>query len=142
MATMTRRQMLLSAAVTAVSPRFARSQPALRAFNMVVLGDSIMWGQGLPQDQKFSTLVQNWLAKWVAPRPVQRFVFAHSGARIAPTGNDTGPDLSNGPAAFVGEVPDPSPSILSQIELALNRLPQLGVAQPSDVDLVLVDGGI
>ena len=46
-------------------PQPIRIQPiqhlAQRPLNIVTLGDSIMWGQGLPEQLKFRTLVANWL---------------------------------------------------------------------------------
>ncbi|MGE5190693.1 MAG: hypothetical protein ACM3NF_11625, partial [Gemmatimonadota bacterium] len=48
---------------------------------MIVLGDSILWGQGLPEEQKSSSLVQRWLAQRIA-RPVRKRVYAHSGATV------------------------------------------------------------
>ena len=50
--------------------------------HMLVLGDSIMWGQGLREDEKFSTRVKCWLQGKI-DRPVSVHVEAHSGAVIA-----------------------------------------------------------
>ena len=44
--------------------------PALR---MVVLGDSIMWGQGLAEPDKFSARVRSWLEGAVGRRMVKEF---------------------------------------------------------------------
>ena len=56
-----------------------------RPIYMVCLGDSIMWGQGLADGQKFQTLVANWIqANNPARRRVQRWNFAHSGAGFGP----------------------------------------------------------
>ncbi|HZI49303.1 MAG TPA: hypothetical protein VFD75_16020, partial [Pyrinomonadaceae bacterium] len=35
--------------------------PAPREFNLLVLGDSILWGQGLKTEHKSWHLVKNWL---------------------------------------------------------------------------------
>jgi len=52
-------------------------------FWLVVLGDSITWGQGLLEGEKFSTRVERWLSAELA-RLVEKEVFAHSRAVIAP----------------------------------------------------------
>lgn len=50
---------------------------------MVALGDSVMWGQGLADAQKFQTKIANWIQTTHPDRrPVQRWNFAHSGATI------------------------------------------------------------
>src|SRR5687767_3712045 len=50
---------------------------------MVALGDSVMWGQGLADAQKFQTKIASWIQTTNPERrPVQRFNFAHSGATI------------------------------------------------------------
>ena len=90
---------------------------------IVVLGDSVCWGQGLLPAHKFSTLVANALGN--ATTQVQ--VLAHSGAII-------GVNRTNLPGAPDGEIPDSYPTILDQCA-AFND-------HPETVDLVLVDGGI
>jgi hypothetical protein len=109
-------------------------KPLIRPFNMIVLGDSIMWGQGLEDGQKFSTAVQQWVRAQLPGVGVRREVFAHSGAGIGPDGGDGSPPK---PA----ELPTGVPSVTKQIELAKTRLGQVGVS-PEQVDLVLMDGGI
>jgi lysophospholipase L1-like esterase len=49
---------------------------------MLVLGDSIMWGQGLREDEKFSSRVKCWLQE-KTNREVRVHVEAHSGAVIS-----------------------------------------------------------
>ena len=60
-----------------------RLTTAARPIYMVALGDSIMWGQGLADAQKFQTKIANWI-ETAHPdrRQVQRWNFAHSGATI------------------------------------------------------------
>ena len=56
---------------------------AARPVYMVALGDSVMWGQGLADAQKFQTKVASWIqSAHPDRRPVQRWNFAHSGATI------------------------------------------------------------
>jgi lysophospholipase L1-like esterase len=94
------------------------------AFEMVVLGDSILWGQGLPEEQKASTLVQLRLAEKLG-RPVHKRVYAHSGATVTQSGNHL--IISH------GEIPGTFPHIALQAEC---------VPYPEKVDLVLVNGCI
>jgi lysophospholipase L1-like esterase len=49
---------------------------------MLVLGDSIMWGQGLREEEKFSSRVKCWLQE-KTDREVKVHVEAHSGAVIS-----------------------------------------------------------
>jgi hypothetical protein len=115
----------------------------MSALTMLVLGDSILWGQGVHDSYKFSAEVEQWLAAHVNPR-VTRKVFAHSGAVIAPGSaadeaymlnvlKDESPDLK-------GEVPSSYPSITKQVELATTWLAATGL-RPEEVHLILLDGG-
>jgi lysophospholipase L1-like esterase len=51
-------------------------------FHMLVIGDSIMWGQGLREEEKFSARVKCWLQERTN-REVKVHVEAHSGAVIS-----------------------------------------------------------
>ena len=53
----------------------------LETLNMLVLGDSIMWGQGLRDRDKFWWRIRNWLQEKTGRR-VQERIEAHSGAAI------------------------------------------------------------
>jgi lysophospholipase L1-like esterase len=95
---------------------------------IVVLGDSIMWGQGNKPEDKFTTLVSQ--ALHVDPADENQFQsFAHSGATIARTANDSNEQW--------GEVPESGPSILAQLDRA-----ETSLQQRDQVDLVLLNGGI
>jgi len=98
---------------------------------MLVLGDSIMWGQGLRPEQKFSWRVKCWLQEKTG-REVQTHVEAHSGAHLS--GVSTSPRFSS----TNGEVNLPYPTINEQVDNAAQFYGQ-GRAK---VDLVLVDGCI
>ena len=105
-------------------------------FEMLVFGDSIMWGQGLREEQKFSTAIQEWLRTRMPGTMVNRHVYAHSGARIlADAVEDARP-------ATHGEVPNHFPSIAKQIDVASTGRSPLQTFDPADVGLVLIDGGI
>lgn len=90
---------------------------------IVNFGDSVEWGQGLLEAEKFDVLVQNALAPRYAASSLTRK--AHSGAVIGP--------LSNGKSAD-GEVPVARPTILEQCEQFTDS--------PETVNLVLLNGGI
>ena len=130
----------LAEAMTAGRWMSANGLPALaqvRPFEMIVLGDSIMWGQGLKPEQKFSHAVQQWLLTRMPGRAVHLHSFAHSGARIK-RGTET--EEASGTH---GEVPNHFPSITRQVEMAQSaRPPQDPTYAADNVDLVLMDGGI
>jgi lysophospholipase L1-like esterase len=94
-------------------------------FRIVTLGDSIIWGQGLLPNEKFSTLVQQALLP-KHPEGVTLESVAHSGAVIGATGVIGTPQ--------VGEVPAARLSIIEPCDGYSNS--------PSTVDLVIVNGGI
>ena len=52
-----------------------------RPVNVLVLGDSISWGQGLKDEHKASSLVKSWLEQQTG-REVRQMIQAHSGAII------------------------------------------------------------
>jgi lysophospholipase L1-like esterase len=94
-------------------------------FRIVSMGDSIIWGQGLLETEKFDYLVwQNLQAKIGNVSPPDRI--AHSGAVICAKGDSEGPEP--------GEVPVPLYSIMEQCAR---------YADSSEaVDIVFLDGGI
>ena len=97
---------------------------------MISVGDSIVWGQALPENQKMYTLTQQWLSNKLN-RPVHNRVYAHSGATVRQP-NPTG-DVVKWP----GEVPAGYPWISTQIECAAAES-QLS----APIDFVLLDGCI
>lgn len=103
----------------------------LETLNMLVLGDSIMWGQGLRDRDKFWWRIKNWLQEKTGRR-VQERIEAHSGAAIE----------VNNPSDSIfsstnGEVNLLTPTINEQVDRALRRY-----SDPSQVDLILVNGCI
>jgi lysophospholipase L1-like esterase len=95
------------------------------AFRIVSIGDSIIWGQGLLQNEKFDWLVQQALMP-MHLEGVTLESLAHSGAVIGATGVSGTPQ--------VGEVPASRLSIIEQCDGYANS--------PDTVDLVLMNGGI
>jgi len=102
-------------------------------FEMLVLGDSVMWGQGLQESDKIYTLVRRGLEEELLRRPVRQLVKAHSGATILP---DRSPCL-----VASGEVNISTPTITYQIQMALDDYRLKGMP-PESVGLVLLNGGI
>ncbi|HZI48237.1 MAG TPA: SGNH/GDSL hydrolase family protein [Pyrinomonadaceae bacterium] len=109
----------------------AQSQQAM-PFRMLVLGDSVVWGQGLNEDAKFYTIVQKGLEQQLGRR-VDKLNLSHSGATILPKAKPC--------PALPGEVPIVTPTIYTQANAALSLYAAAGI-KPEEVDLVLLNGGI
>jgi hypothetical protein len=98
--------------------------------NMLVIGDSIMWGQGLKQERKFWWRIKCWLQEKTG-RAVHEKIQAHSGASLETVATERALYSSD------GEVPSFTPSINQQVDDAL-----LHYGNGGSVDLVLVNGCI
>lgn len=101
-----------------------------REFNMLVLGDSILWGQGLKEQNKPWYLVKTWLQ--TNGHSVRERVEAHAGAMIGTRGAEMPKFLT-----VHGEIANAYPTLHDQIDIAVRS-----TVDPSHVDLVLVDGCI
>lgn len=106
----------------------ANKWPNNSIYRIVVIGDSIAWGDGLNRDEKYYYKVADWLQEWLK-KPVWVTVYAHSGATLSPpngganiTRKFTNPDLSSW-----------DPTISEQVN---------HISDPENVDLILVSGGI
>lgn len=99
---------------------------------MLVLGDSVMWGQGLRDEEKFSSRVKCWLQEKI-DREVTVHVEAHSGAVIS--GGSTA-RLSF--TAANPEVNLPTPSVNEQLDHAIEFYKQ----DRSSPALILLNGCI
>ncbi|MBA3869055.1 MAG: SGNH/GDSL hydrolase family protein [Anaerolineae bacterium] len=99
------------------------------SFKMVVLGDSVMWGQGVFEPQKMHTLVIEALTgRGLSVEPV---FLAHSGAIIGE------PDEPTNKPPIDGEVPVGEPTVFEQIQTALN-----GSERDEAAKLVLICAGV
>lgn len=96
-------------------------------FHLAVVGDSVQWGNGLLDRDKFSSLVAAGVER-ETDRRVVRQVYAQTGAVLLPTPRDG--VCTQGCS---GEVPTVSTSIFTQLDL---------IQQPENVDLVLLGGCI
>jgi lysophospholipase L1-like esterase len=102
------------------------------ALQMLVLGDSVMWGQGLRDEEKFSSRVKCWLQE-KTNREVMVHVEAHSGAVIF---SELATRLSF--TAANPEVNLPTPSVNEQLDRAI----QFYDAHRSSPSLILLNGCI
>lgn len=107
-----------------------------RPLNVLVLGDSISWGQGLRDEHKASYLVKSWLQQQTG-REVRDLIEAHSGAVIGTVGAAIEPAALDAALALDGELSRAYPTINDQIDYAVRAF-----TNPSLVDLVLVNGCI
>jgi lysophospholipase L1-like esterase len=104
-------------------------------FNWVVLGTSIMWGQGLADPDKIHSVLKHMLQERFIDRPVNVTFLAHSGASTGYEPNGS-VDTHQEPRVD-GEVPALYPTILQEIE----EFDGLGI-RPESIDVVLLDAGI
>ena len=132
---------IVAAGGTFVASRFipaTMGQSAVRPLEMLTLGDSVVWGQGLKPENKFRTIVCEWLGQKTSKK-VNFHNEAHSGATILPP-TDKGP-------IYQGEVNVSLPSVFQQLKNSTNyyksrKDSEGGKINPEAVDLILVDGGI
>ena len=125
-----------SALARAAAPRRPCGIRRDRPFNVLAIGDSIVWGQGLDDASKFTVRTRDWLQQQLQ-LPVTLTSFAHSGAIIEQHG------VGDAIAPYAGEVPNSWPSITAQARMAAGLAPRTITAPPADeIDLVILDGGI
>lgn len=96
-------------------------------YRILTLGDSVAWGQGLLEQDKYHALVAQHLPHGPGNSPPEESVVAHSGAVI-------GVGVQTVEPAADGEVPTAYPTILQQVAHFNNS--------PESVDLILMNGGI
>ena len=107
------------------------SQPPVssdRQINMLVLGDSVMWGLGLKTEHKSWYQVKTWLSTTTGRVVVER-IEAHTGAIIE------GQDVAENLKLPDGEVNVAVPTVNDQVNRSLRFY-----VDGSKVDLVLVNG--
>jgi len=99
-----------------------------RQLNMLVLGDSILWGEGLKTEHKSWYQVKTWLEANTGRSVIER-IEAHSGAVIERGSVDDSRTATN------GEVDVALPTVNEEIDSALRFY-----SDGSTVDLVLISG--
>lgn len=111
-------------------------------FRIASFGDSIVWGQGLLEGDKFTNLAAAAVSKRrngaIAVYSLDRS--AHSGATTLPASDPPDAGQPRLPGDFTGECPSLSPSVAAQVRQWTTRA-SLN-SQRSEIDLVILDGGI
>jgi lysophospholipase L1-like esterase len=120
--------LLLFASSSALGQNVQNQTQGDKPFHMLVLGDSILWGQGLKIEHKTWYHVKLWLEKNTGRRVVER-IEAHSGAVIERS------SLTNNLTSSNREVNVGLPTINDELDEAVRFY-----SNPSQVDLVLVSG--
>ena len=115
-------------AFSQISERVAQVNPTDRQLNMLVLGDSILWGEGLKTEHKSWYQLKTWLATNTGRVVIER-IEAHAGAVVE------GSDATERATTADGEVNVASPTVSEQADRALRYY-----KDGSKVDLVLVNG--
>lgn len=137
-------KLYLSAAIAAFlflfsTDAFSQNPPTAagpdRPVNVLVLGDSISWGQGLRDEHKASSLVKSWLEQQTG-REVRQMIQAHSGAIIGSADLSEDKAARDAAAELDGELSRAYPTINDQIDYALK------MSNPAVIDLVVVNGCI
>ncbi|MEZ4669489.1 MAG: hypothetical protein R3E39_16400 [Anaerolineae bacterium] len=106
-----------------------------QSFKLLIMGDSVLWGQGLYEYQKIHTLMVEALRHNLKGMAVTATLLAHSGAIIGePDDKTTEPPLKGD---YANEVPVGNPTVFQQIDAAL-----AGQAQDRTVNAVILNGGI
>jgi len=124
-----------------------------RPLRMLALGDSVMWGQGLIEKNKFSYKLRDWLCAQRGTTEcqnnqyVQLHVEAHSGAIVSKPKKKREEETEGRfirtvtPLRYAGEVNNGYPTLWGQLNLA-RRHYQNSSVPPGEVDLILVNGCI
>jgi lysophospholipase L1-like esterase len=112
------------------------------AFEMLAIGDSLIWGQGLKEEDKSYSLVKKWLETEVfaGNRRVNLKVKAHSGASLTLRDEEAAAlvKLKKDPHEYLfREIPASFPSIQAQIDSARKEY-----ENPHAVNLILLTGSI
>ena len=124
-----------------VENKFQTKSIAKSPLFIVVIGDSIAWGSGLLESEKFSNRIAKWLEQSLhGQRQVVRIFCARAGARFGvPVSTDESRLCDNKVHANrQGKVP----TIQQQVEMAVNTIRQQYASGPEHVELVLMTGGM
>jgi len=122
-------------------PSYAQKSPP----QILVVGDSLIWGQGLREEDKTYSLVKKWFSQNMElDGPVAIKVKAHSGATLT-LHEDEGSALKKlglpETTAFHGEVSFGFPSTSTQLDMAAAEYASAGVSN-GNVKLILISGCI
>ena len=122
----------------------SRAQSPPRSFEFLVVGDSLIWGQGLAESDKFYSLTAEWLRREVfaGKREVNLNVNAHSGSTLKFHDDEVAKYRRidrDETYFFEPEVNVGFPSVWKQIEVAADEYARAGAAH---ADLIMLTGGI
>ena len=113
------------------------------SFEMLVVGDSLIWGQGLEEKDKFYTLTKDWLQSELR-KEVNLKVKAHSGATIFLHEKESQLLKKAGKSeteSFYPEANVSFPTLKTQIETAKSEYEKEGKKADS-INLIMLTGGI
>jgi hypothetical protein len=147
MAARTRREFLKQLGTISVwvatRPVAAAARQAEAPFEVLAVGDSLIWGQGLLEKDKFYKLTADWLGETMfRTRGVNLKVKAHSGSTLKFHKDEAEKYARVGRAEeyfFRPEVNVGFPSVYRQIELAADEYRAAG---KGGADLIIAGGGI
>lgn len=111
-----------------------------KPYEMLVVGDSLIWGQGLEEKDKFYSLTADWLRKTLS-RPVELKVKAHSGSTLKFHADEAAKYAKadrDENFFYKPEINVAFPSIYRQIETASDEYRRDG----KTADLIMLTGGI
>lgn len=100
----------------------------LDTYRMLVFGDSVMWGGGLPEDLKYYSLALAYVTTKMENVGVHKIIKAHHGAKIGRGDNTTKSEMN-------GEISSRYPTILQQVD-SLSSMPDA-----QEVDMIIINGG-
>jgi hypothetical protein len=112
-------------------------------FEMLVVVDSLIWGQGLEEKDKTYTLIKNWLQTELN-KQVNLKVKAHSGATIFLNQKEAGlfkKAEQSEAQSFSPEVTLSIPTLSTQVQLAKDEYEKEG-KRTDAVNLIMLTGGI
>ena len=136
--------MLIAGGIKA--PSFPLFSPENFPFEFLVVGDSLIWGQGLKEEHKFYTLTKEWLEReiFAQNRKVNLKVKAHSGATLtfheseAEAFRKAGRDETK---YYHPEINVGFPSVKTQIGIARKEY-EMENKSVDAINLVMLSGGI
>lgn len=121
------------------------AQNGKRPFEFLVVGDSLVWGGGLKEEQKFYTLTRDWLTRevFINDRSVNMRVRAHSGSTLTLHADEAAKFAKVGKTErnfiYPPEVNTSFPTVKTQLDMAAE---EYGEAGRRNVDLIMLSGGL
>ena len=97
-------------------------------YRLLVFGDSVLWGGGLPEHQKFYSLAADYLSVKLGNAKVHKTIKAHHGAKIGRGDTTVKPEIP-------GELSTRWPTILQQVDTVA------AIPDAEHVDLIIMGGG-